>query len=470
MRARTSLLTIALGVALAASALGFDRQSALGANGEIFVAHAGTYASLFPGGTATDPQNTVLALDVVDPASGMHRVLVPGTEGTDVEQLPFLLYEESSATLFMVWQTQVSVIHPILNLGSYHDGHWGDVIDVISDPFARKSSPQLGVTHDTYRNVAADGSGATTTVNRTVLHLVWAEDNATGSQDTLYTPIILDDGRYLGSNPIYRLNDYDSSPALTTDFSLAPALLTSPRLEPGSSGQAVVVTFADAHTKRLVSLSVGVLPRELSRLADGARAQIIEVGAKLYPKQLQALADSASAAILATGNDFYPEFVHSMADQVHALIVSTPSTPPHTLQNLAGGARAQIIEVGVKLTNRGLRSLDAASTAGAPAATIQEVHSSPDDPDTETHLFEFQVAASRPAPQIGAGAVTIYSAADGQKALVSWQQGNTVQYLDSAAAGASTGAPSWNDVHSIQVSDQLSLDKVQLLLEHRVRQ
>jgi hypothetical protein len=461
MNARNGWIALLLGLMLAPAAYGFDRQSALGAKGELFVAYVGNYADLFPGGHATDGTNTVLALDVIDPAHGTTRLLVPGTENADVEQLPFLLYEESSATLFMVWQAQVSLIHPILNLGSFHDGQWGDVIPVLGDPFAKKSSPQLGVTRESYVVKADDDTS--TTVNRTVLHLVWAEDNATGTQDAFYTPIILDDGKYLGSNPIYRLNDYDASPAARASGDVAKSLLVAPRLETGPNDQTVVVTFANAATKRLVSIVVGALPRQLSALADGARAQIIDVGVKLYPQNLQQLADAASAAILASGTSFYPEFVHTMADTVHALILNAPKPSPHGLKDLADAARAQIIDVGVKLGRGGLVNQTSASTALK--TTIEEVQSQSGDsaPASETHLFQFQVAASRTAPRVGDGAVLLFSSENGQKALASWQQSSQVQYLEATPAG-------WSDVRTIPLSDQLGLDKVQQLLEHRVRQ
>jgi len=458
MNARIRLLALVLGLTLATAAAGFDRQSALGAKGEIFVAHVGKYADLFPGGQQTDGKNVVLALDLIDPVKGTAHLLVPGTDNAAVEQLPFLLYEESSATLFMVWQTQVSGIHPILNLGSFHDGQWGAVIPVMGDPFAKKSSPQLGVTRESYVAVADDG--ASTTVNRTVLHLIWAEENAAGTQDTFYTPIVFDDGRYLGSNPIYRLNDYDQSPAAA---GVVPnSLLVAPRLETGTNDQTVVVTFADAVSKRLVSIELGVLPRQLSSLADRSRAQIIDVGVKLYPKHLQQLADAASAAILASGTSFYPEFAHTMADRVHALILSD-GNPGHGLQALADGSRAQIIDVGVKLGNRGLVNQSAASTALT--TTIEEVQSQSADegPASETHLLQFQVAASRPVPQIGDGAVVLYSSENGQKALISWQNGDLVQYFETTLTG-------WSAAHQIQLGTQLTLDKAQQLLEHRVRQ
>src|SRR4051794_1082922 len=115
MRARTSIAAaFACSLALAGSALAADRQAALGDSGEVYFVRAGTYGDLFPGGTDTAPENSVLALDIVRRDQPAERLLVPGTEGSDVESSPFELYETTSGALFMVWQAQVGTIHPVL--------------------------------------------------------------------------------------------------------------------------------------------------------------------------------------------------------------------------------------------------------------------------------------------------------------------------------------------------------------------
>src|SRR5437764_12049140 len=105
MRIRTCFVTaFACSLALAGAALGADRQAALGDSGEVYFVRTGTYGDLFPGGTDSAPENPVLALDVVRRDQPVQRLLVPGTEGTDVESSPFELYEATSGALFMVWQ------------------------------------------------------------------------------------------------------------------------------------------------------------------------------------------------------------------------------------------------------------------------------------------------------------------------------------------------------------------------------
>src|SRR3954465_11076739 len=113
MRARTCFALILAGtLALASSALAADRQAALGDSGEVYLVRTGSYGELFPGGTGADAKNPVLALDIVRPGQAAQRLLVPGTDGADVESSPFELYESSSGALFLVWQSQINSISP----------------------------------------------------------------------------------------------------------------------------------------------------------------------------------------------------------------------------------------------------------------------------------------------------------------------------------------------------------------------
>src|SRR5437763_12031721 len=182
MRRRTCFAFMLAGtLALAGAALAADRQAALGDSGEVYLVRTGNYGDLFPGGTATDGKNPVLALDIVRPGQDSQRLLVPGTDGPDVESSPFELYESSSGALFLVWQSQVNSISPVLYLRSYQAGTWSPVIRITGNPFALKSSPQFAITHDTYDILAADGTY--NTVPRTILHLIWWEEAANGGSN-----------------------------------------------------------------------------------------------------------------------------------------------------------------------------------------------------------------------------------------------------------------------------------------------
>ncbi len=50
---------------------------------------------------------------------------------------------------------------------------------------------------------------------RTTLHLIWQEQNAASQLETFYSPIVINDGAYIGWNPIYNLDDFLPPPSLT---------------------------------------------------------------------------------------------------------------------------------------------------------------------------------------------------------------------------------------------------------------
>lgn len=95
MKALTPLLFCAgLGLAASAAWPAASQQATLGAAGELYLARTGSYGDLFPGakGTGIDAGSAVLALEIVRPGQAAERVLVPGTESTDEEELPALLF------------------------------------------------------------------------------------------------------------------------------------------------------------------------------------------------------------------------------------------------------------------------------------------------------------------------------------------------------------------------------------------
>ncbi|MGH9360334.1 MAG: hypothetical protein ACRD2T_00345, partial [Thermoanaerobaculia bacterium] len=213
------LACMAMAAAAAAPALRAEREAALGSNGELYLVRAGSYGELFPRGRATERGNQVLALEVVTPGAPAERLLVPGTEGAEVERLPALVFEDASATVFLVWESQVNYIHPILMLsGLGPNRQWLEPIEIIGNAFADNTSPQLAVTYDTYRDAAS--AGTEDSRRRTILHLLWGEENGGGLYETFYTPIVLENGSLSGRNPIYRLDELDTSPAAAAAFPL----------------------------------------------------------------------------------------------------------------------------------------------------------------------------------------------------------------------------------------------------------
>ncbi|HEV7517372.1 MAG TPA: hypothetical protein VGR07_13810 [Thermoanaerobaculia bacterium] len=461
MRARTCIAAaLACSFALAGSALAADRQAALGDSGEVYFVRTGSYGDLFPGGTDTSPENAVLALDVVRRDQPAERLLVPGTEGPDVESSPFELYETTSGALFMVWQAQVGTIHPVLNLSSYKDGAWSPAIQVTGNPFARKSSPQIAITHDTY-DVQDATDGTYSTGHRTILHLIWWEEAANGGGNVLYAPILLLDGNYVGSFQTFTLNSFVSGQSPSGVTGAAAELFRAPRIQSGASARSVLVGFADQATQRLVTLEVSMLPGELVSVSDYVRAHIIESGAKYLPKNVKGLADDVHDSLLGSGARLHPGVLSYLADQVRAHIIESGAKAPGQLKPIAEDARAHIIESGATMVGSRIDNVTAKSDSSAFSPIVEEIPT-PSGTAGPEHMFQVNVDSSRPIPRTGSAPNSIFVSLDGGDSIVSWDLAGEVRYRESTDQG-------WGPIKILTLDNRLDLDRAHAILDQRVR-
>lgn len=457
-------MTLGLDAAAAVSAQG--AAAALGNGGELYLVKTGTYGELFPGGhtPGADAANPVLAFDVLRPGADKERILVPGTEGPEVESLPSLFFEEASGTVFVLWESRINVIHPILILSGFSEDGWLAPISIVGSPFSPKTSPHFAVTRDAYQTPGPNGQPVTR--HRTVVHVVWGEESSSGTSQTFYTPLFFEEGVYQGASPVYRLNDFDTGDPASTSFEIAASLAESPNIQGGRDGRTVVVGFVSSVTRRMTTLEIDVLPAQLAQLADGARAHIIDIGARLYPNRLQSLADAARAHIIDIGYAYHPELAQTLADQVFHLILDNGNNG--TLAALGDKARAHIIDIGAKFSGRGLKPQVNQPLTVAAHTEIREIDTEAEPPavdNSPAHLVQFRVASQRPAPRIGtADAVTLFLSADGEDALIAWTDagGQSVSYRDSQKAG-------WSDIRQLRLSDGIDLGQAFKILEQKVR-
>ncbi|MES1211883.1 MAG: hypothetical protein ABUL63_06070, partial [Acidobacteriota bacterium] len=273
-----------------------------------------------------------------------------------VENSPSLIFEDKSETLFLVWESRVNGIFPVLMLGGLDAGQWLQPVQVNGNPMSDKTSPQIAVTHDSYQVTESQEIR-----QRTVIHLLWGEENGAGAYETFYAPVILANGSFIGKTPIYRLNDFDDASVAVGLPPLDSGLLHALRIQPGRDGQTVVAAFISPVTRRIITLEIDVLPAQLGMLADDARAHIVDIGRRLsFPAKIQQIADGARAHIIDIGRAFQPEIAMSLANQVRDQILASGGMQNVTL--VADAARAHIIDIGAKLSGRGLRSLNAEAT------------------------------------------------------------------------------------------------------------
>ena len=449
MRTRILLTALLLGLA-STGAFAFDRSGALGADGEVFMARAGTYKSLFPRGKATAAENIVVALDVTRPGEPLERLLVPGTEGDDAESAPFVVYEETSRSLYLVWQSRTGGVHPSLNLISLRDEVWGGLIEVTSNPYAEKAAAQVAVTHDEYQ--IAGPAGTTGKVHRTILHLIWWEESSSGNK-ILYTPITLIEGVFSGYLPVFTVNDFASGTEdLAATTALTPQLARAPRIEKGRNDHTVVLSFANEKTGRLSVVEISVLAGEIRSISTGVRAHIVEIG---RGKTIRAIADGARAHIIEIGR-LHRRVMEMLADDVHEHILEHGASFGDDLEALAADASDHLTRVAATLIENAqaqdeeepriltLGSLSGAIPADAPLIQIREVF-------------------SRPVPVTGAAPITLFASEDGRKVLVAWELSQKIAYRESQTEGG------WSPVVSLQLGPELTREKAEELLAHRVR-
>jgi hypothetical protein len=439
---------------LAPSASALERTAALGAGGEVYLAKAGSYRDLFPDGKDTNPANPVLAIEVTKPGTPLQRILVPFTKGDESESSPAVVYEDDSDTLFLVWESHVTPFNSVLMLASFDGERWAKPIQINGNPFSSKSSPQLAITRDDFPVAGADGT--TVTRRRTIFHLVWAEEGASGELELLYSPVILEEGSYLGWNPVYHLNDFVADGDSGSKFAPPLGLLQAPTVQSGRDARTIVVAFASAAGRWLTGLAIDVLPEELSQLADGARSNIIEIGRQGgYPANRAGLAEKIKADLIVHGTAFHADVVRYMADQVYGQILGDRGD---NLQALAAKARSNIIEIGVRLGGRGLR--DPGDTTKARTVEIDDPQPRPDS--SPTHLIHLRATSSRPTPQVGTSGLRLFVSEDGGDMLVAWTEKDKVLYVISNGGG-------WSDQKEIKLSDSVNLDRAYELLAQRVR-
>lgn len=455
MRRILRLLPLFVVCGLAAAPLWASAQqdAVLGANGEVYSAKEGTYGELFPAGKDVDPSYPVLALEITQPDGARQRLLVDGTEGPGQDNLPFLVYEESSRTVFLLWETRFNGVHPMLMLAGY-SGSWMAPVEIVGNPFAAKTSPQLAITRDTVEQTGSDG--APVTLRRTVLHLVWGEETSDGTVEAFYMPVVLDDGVLTGHNTVFRLGDFDKSDVAAGEVS--PELEQALAITRGRDERTVVAAFSSTRSHRLVTVEIDALPAQLSRLADEARMHIIEIGAKhSYPAGYKQVADLARMHIIEIGvKGYQSEVAQAMAQQVSTLILENKGGD--ALSVIADRARMHIIEIGARLSDRGLRSSASASTV-----QIKEVagQGTQDGPAAPLHLLGFRLAATWPAPETGGQPVRYFPARSGRDLLVAWADQGKVKYRE-------TQDGEWNAVKEIALSSSVDVERAYQILEERM--
>lgn len=432
------------------------RNAAMGAEGEVFSVSAGAYGDLFEGVGLAAPENPALALDVTYPDESRERLLVPGTEASELEKSPSVLFEDESGTLFLLWQTDKNGIHSWLNLVGYRDGEWSEAIEISGSPFGWKSSPQLAVTRDTFETRE---EGEARLWSRTVVHLIWWEYGEIGPR-VLYSPVIFLNGEYAGWNPVYHLDELELATGERPLAGVGLDIARSPRIRAGRNGQSVTIGFVVAESGELVTVVLELLPGEIGFLAGDVRAQIVDLGRDLPADTPRGeIAGKVRAQIVDLGRKLglHPGLSAYLAEQVSATV--RDSNPNRPLQSLGDDVRAQIVDLGAHMTENGFdragsfEKLQVLEVTGDPAREASAA--------APPNLIRLVRASARLAPQTAEDENALFLSRDGKDAIVAWSNGSFVFYRE-------TTADEWSNVYRLPLGGELDLDRAWEMLERRV--
>ncbi len=439
-------------------------DTALGADGQLYVVRAGPYGALFPASNTYDPSTPVLALDTTLPTAPLQRQLVQGSPDGTVASSPALIYEDASKTLYVVWLSSSNSGGSVIELESYTanpGGQWSPAITIIGNPSASKTPPQLAVTRDTHQETDPV-SGNPVTHNRTVLHIVWSEAAANGLNQAYYAPVIFEDGAWIGVVPApTHLNTFD---ALDQSGRTAPGagpgpfsspLTYTPAVQPGRDTSTVATGFASGASGMITAVEVDVLPEELRILADTSAAAVLANGAQYFPGQLSALATQVQAVIMSNGGAFQPEALQAISSAAQAQVMAGSTD----LTTMADKVRGSIVDTGAKFARRGLRVGGAGQIAPPQVVAILV-------PNAPSHYLQFRITSSRPLPAgVGATDLQLFLSRSGVDALAAWADpnGGTVFYTNTQPDGT------WSSVKQLQLTSTLTLQQAYQVLEQRVQ-
>jgi hypothetical protein len=431
----------------------------LGSDGELYRLVAGTYGEM--SGVAKGPESAypVLALRIQQPDGEVKLELIPQTVGPEVENSPFLIYENASRTVFLAWEERINHIHSRIRLIGYSKGEWTEVLNVSEGAFGFKGAPRLATTRDSFVVLSAEGKPQT--VTRTTLHVVWVEEHA-GGQAVAYAPVTLIDGKNLGQNSIFDLSAMLPSvePIPVDLWATAP-----PAVDVAEDDHSVIVGFVDSRSGRFASLRITLLPGELSMIADELRNHLIDVGVHhdwQSPEGLERLAEGLRNHLIDIGQRLDPEILrHIASDLRNHLIDIGVRYQADDLRRLASDLRNHLIDVGFRLDERGLRRVASAAAAHT-VIEVAGVSGEIDETRSMSQVARVTAIQGWERPSEATRDSILMLSRNGQEALVSWSNETSVFYRE-------TFDGKWSTVHRLPIGRGLDATEALAVLQNRIR-
>lgn len=442
-----------------------DSAPVLGTSGDVYKVAIGTYGDLFPDESETSASAEVLRLEARRGSGEVQNYLVPGSESDDRDRTPSLFFDASTGRLYVAWSSSNTSTLTRINLASFDGSQWSDTIEVSGNIYSRKSSPRLAVTHDRFELAGGSGGESST---RTVLHVVWSEDT-TGGEKVMYAPVVLIDGQLASTwRRVHRLNDYVSADLAEDPYgaNVAEKLAVAPTVDAGAETNAVVIGFADSDTGALVQLELSTPAMELSELADSLAdhidsSNLCERIENEGPGAITSVAEAARAHIVIFGRRIRSQARGFLASEAKRVLTRRAEAlcAEGGLQSVSSEARAHIVIFGARSQDGDLLEEATGGDSYVLLAAAQEVGDG-----YVQHLARLQVKSERISPAIGEGEPTIFVSPTGSGAVVVWENGNTLTYVETEAADQA-----WSSSYTLQIGSSLSRSEAYSMLRDRAR-
>lgn len=424
----------------------------LGAEGQVFSVVAGPYGEIFPGGTEDEAENSVLALRTQKVDGSSSLAVLPATLGRDRDESPVLVLETTSNRLHLLWQSWSGLAQSQLLVANLSEHGWSDPIEISGQHLDWKSSPSLAVTKDTFRYFEGDEIHS---VDRTVVHVLWSQETVRGI-DTLYAPLVLLDGQYIGKHPLVVLNEL----VPPSDGAAGPLYApVRPSITAGDSANSAIATFYDLDRRELVTVDLSMVQGEVTALADELERGLENGGRTLSgPNGLERMIDESRSQLIDFGARLQVkrEFLEAFASVTADYLRSTRPTSSE-LKSIAAEARSQLIDFGVQLGRGKLTRVS---------------------DESRSQLIDFGATQDRKAPQslrarvVGRFALPeaadapmmVYSSRSGLNLLVFWEGSGVVEYRETLGSGR------WSRPLRLKLGEQLSARDVRTVLQNRIEQ
>ena len=434
---KSTFLAASLSLALATSSYAEDSSFLVDTEGELARVVSGAYGELFPNGRDAHAEAQVLALERVG-KDRHERLLVPDTESFWPESSAQIISDERANVTYLLWESRVNGVHPLLKLVAFDGQDWGEVREITAGVFASKGEPQLRVTHDTHDS--QQGAGP---VERTVLHVSWWEEIA-GSKEKRYAFLALENGVFVDSYEVVDLIPLPSFSGGNTEHSAFESMI---RMQSGSHKDMVVMGFHDPSIDRLVGLQIEVLPQALSRLSDHLKSEL----AAADVSNIEAVRAAVERALKLVENDFHSVGLDLIRNDLFSFLAELQAADPDPDIPLLHKMGARVIWIGAKVGRGGL-------AIPGEQELIEIVNPFGEQ---RSHHVALTPVTSWSVPSVGADP-SLFLSQDGSEALIAWLGSDlmTVEYLE-------TQNGEWTDAQTLSLPAGVGTDQAMRWLEQK---